>query len=209
MKFSTERPYLWLFATLAILGFIADQASKYVVFAKLDPSTPIYEVIPNYFDLRTNYTAEPFSSDSPLHFLRTISSDRVPHVNQGALFGLGAGWNTLFTIISLAAAVFIIFWSSRPNVARDRFLCIALGLILAGTLGNLYDRLVFGGVRDFLHCYYETHIWPDFNVADCCLVVGALSLLTHSFFVKDPSAEPAKTESAPATMQTTSPSNGM
>ena len=87
-----------------------------------------------------------------------------------------------------------------------------MGLILAGTLGNLYDRIVFGGVRDFLHCYYDAHIWPDFNIADSSLVCGAAMLLAHSFFASEPVTQPAKAElvgvEAPAPMQTTSSANG-
>ena len=59
-------------------------------------------------------------------------------------------------------------------------MCAALGLILAGTLGNLYDRVVFNGVRDFLHWNYLFD-WPVFNVADCCLVCGACLLLLQAF----------------------------
>jgi len=54
-----------------------------------------------------------------------------------------------------------------------------LGLILAGTLGNLYDRVVFNGVRDFL--YFHLIEWPVFNIADCCLVCGAFLLLAQAF----------------------------
>jgi lipoprotein signal peptidase len=52
-------------------------------------------------------------------------------------------------------------------------------LILAGTLGNLFDRVVFGGVRDFLYFYWFE--WPVFNVADCFLVCGAGLLLLQAF----------------------------
>jgi signal peptidase II len=217
MKFSTERPYLWLFAVLAIVGLCADQASKYVVFAKLYPGEQEWEmkatVIPGLFELHTGYTKIDDPGNEPLSFLRTVSGERLPHVNRGALFGIGndgEGRNNVFAVISLLAACFIIFWVARPPVARDRWLCVALGLILAGTLGNLYDRVVFSGVRDFLHCYYETigadgkvtpHIWPDFNIADCCLVCGAGVLLLHSFFVKDPAAAPAQTAPLTATAE--------
>ena len=64
----------------------------------------------------------------------------------------------------------------------------ALGLILAGTVGNLYDRLVFNGVRDFLHFYYVE--WPVFNFADCCLVVGAGLLLVQAMFAPPHRGEP-------------------
>ena len=46
----------------------------------------------------------------------------------------------------------------------------ALGLILGGTLGNLYDRVVYDGVRDFIDWHYHDLEWPVFNIADCCLV---------------------------------------
>lgn len=59
-------------------------------------------------------------------------------------------------------------------------LCIALGLITAGAIGNFYDRIVFGGVRDFLHFYWFE--FPVFNVADCGLVVGAGLLFIQAMF---------------------------
>jgi lipoprotein signal peptidase len=105
-------------------------------------------------------------------------------VNQGALFGLGKDFaylaNGVFAAVSVAAALAIVVWSRRPATGRDPCLCIALGLILAGTLGNLYDRIVFGGVRDFMHFYWID--WPVFNFADCCLVCGAGLLLAQAFF---------------------------
>src|SRR5262249_6078312 len=87
------------------------------------------------------------------------------------------------------AAVAMVYWGSRPTTARDPALCLALGLILAGTLGNLYDRLIFSGVRDFLHFYWFR--FPVFNVADCCLVVGAFLLLTQAFFHRPASSTEA------------------
>ncbi len=75
-------------------------------------------------------------------------------------------------------------------------MCIALGLILAGTLGNLYDRVVFGGVRNFLYWFYLVD-WPVFNFADCCLVCGAGLLLLQAFLTE---ASPA-TQEAPAVVE--------
>jgi lipoprotein signal peptidase len=226
MTCCSQRPYLWLFGILALVGLAADQASKYVVFARLYPGDTeresVQHVIPDLFALRTIYSHESDSASGILHTLRTISGERLPEVNRGALFGIGnqTDMNTFFAIVSVLAACFIVFWTSRPSVATDRFLCVALGLILGGTLGNLYDRVVFGGVRDFLHCYYEGHIWPDFNVADCCLVCGAGVLLVHSFFARDPASAPAHPEpvaaaapahpeaiTAQAPLQTTSPTS--
>jgi lipoprotein signal peptidase len=72
---------------------------------------------------------------------------------------------------------------------------VALGLILGGTVGNLYDRIVFGGVRDFLYFYWFD--FPVFNVADSCLVVGASLLLLQALFGKQ-KTEPAATPAEPA-----------
>src|SRR5262249_33652332 len=88
--------------------------------------------------------------------------------------------NTIFALVSVVAVVAIAFWSTRRSTARDWALCAALGLILGGTLGNLYDRLIFFGVRDFLYFYWIE--WPVFNIADCCLVCGAFLLLGQAFW---------------------------
>ena len=115
-----------------------------------------------------------------LHFLLTGDGELKPHVNHGALFGLFRDQKTYanmgFALISLLAAVGIIAWSCHGGTSRDAWLMASLGLILAGTLGNLYDRVLFNGVRDFLHWHYGFD-WPVFNVADCCLVAGAGMLL--------------------------------
>jgi signal peptidase II len=243
MNDGTKR-YLWLVAVLAIAGFAADQASKYIIFASMRPERYPLEstsqVIDGYFKLRVGYTHVKDDGEGNLSFLRTVSSDHLPHVNKGALFGIGnptheeeeagllrsvlkpledsdGGLNTFFTIISGLAAVFIVLWARRPAIAHDRFVCLALGLILAGTLGNLYDRVIFSGVRDFLYFYYVgsdslLHSWPDFNIADCCLVCGAFTLLAHSFLVKEKKDEPAKVDAAAtqtaAPMQATTPAAG-
>jgi len=96
----------------------------------------------------------------------------------------------------MLAAAGILVWVSRKSTAQDRWLCAALGLIFGGTIGNLYDRLVFNGVRDFLY-FYKVE-WPVFNVADCCLVVGAIMLMLHAFFSREPKVEtPAAVVPAP------------
>ena len=186
----------WLIA-IALVGAMADQASKYVVFGWLHnhptrydriSGTGSYEIIPHAFRLHVQY-----NGDRPTNWLQTwSSSDELPRVNQGALFGLGnqhaVAANYFFALVSVVAGVAIIGFSFRPGTARDRWLCLSLGLILAGTLGNLYDRIVFQGVRDFLYYYYLVD-WPVFNVADCCLVCGAFVLLGQAFLT-NPAGKP-------------------
>ena len=59
---------------------------------------------------------------------------------------------------------------------------VALGLIQGGVLGNLLDRLRYGGVRDFLDFYIVGYHYPTFNVADALLVIGALMLILQALF---------------------------
>ncbi len=204
-----ERSYRRLFWGLALAGAALDQVTKYGVFRRLynGGQGDQHEVVPGVFEILTQFGVAREEGGGALGFLRTFAGgDVLPKVNHGALFGFlnqhqGLA-NTLFAVVSVAAAVAIAFWSSRPAAARDRSLSAALGLILAGTLGNLYDRLVFNGVRDFLHLhYYNAFDWPVFNVADCCLVCGAFLLLTQAFFGKAVSdGAPSATASAPAEM---------
>ncbi|MCS7047247.1 MAG: signal peptidase II [Gemmataceae bacterium] len=203
---AADRRYRWLFWTLALTGLAADQGTKYGVFAWLyteqitgyASGQPIcdapFVVIPDYFNLCARYTTRPWEGSGLLHFLRTISGPNVPIVNHGALFGIGGETpfgNALFTVVSLGAAAAITIYIIRPGGGRDRYLCSALGLILAGTLGNLYDRVIFGGVRDFLHFFNLSFLpfgldnFPVFNVADCCLVCGA-GLLVLEALVRKP-----------------------
>ena len=112
-------------------------------------------------------------------------------LNQGALWGMGQGKVTLFASLSVLAVGGILFWVIYGGAARDRWLNATLGLIVGGILGNLYDRLgLWGGVnadgspiyavRDWILFRYGEWVWPNFNLADCWLVVGALLLAWHS-----------------------------
>lgn len=194
MNTHAEKSYSRLFWSLAILGLVVDQASKYGVFAELDRGQPTNRVsiVSGVFELRTHYSTERETGEGLLAYLRSLNSETLPVVNIGALFGWGTNWgwdaNVLFALVSVTAAVAIILWSMRRSSRSDFFLSLSLGLILAGTLGNFYDRLVFGGVRDFLHWYYVVD-WPDFNFADCCLVCGAGALLVQSFMVEPHAVE--------------------
>ncbi|MEX0611053.1 MAG: signal peptidase II [Pirellulales bacterium] len=117
--------------------------------------------------------------------------------NEGALFGIGQGRVWLFVALSIAAAVAIPAWLFWFRAARDAWLTFALGCIMAGVLGNLYDRLGMHGelwpashpragepiyaVRDWiLWQANDDWRWPNFNIADSLLVVGAALLLLHA-----------------------------
>lgn len=115
----------------------------------------------------------------------------MTHFNHGALFGMGQGLSWLFALLSVFAAGAVLYWLFLSGGARSWWLTIALSLLMAGALGNLYDRLGLHGlrnhftgeieyaVRDFL--YFELIDWPIFNFADTYLVTGAIMLLIQSF----------------------------
>lgn len=202
-----ERTYRWLLITLALGGFLADQASKYGVFRWLyndgnfaEPAGNSREVVPGWFRLIAQFDKNTPLCDCGFDGLQTWSAPIMPRVNHGALFGMGGGQkgtaNLFFAGVSFTAAVAILIWGLRRNTAREKWLIVALGLILGGTVGNLYDRLVFGGVRDFLY-FYKIE-WPVFNVADCCLVVGAGLLLVQALFAPMPEEKPVTDDDEPA-----------
>ena len=165
-----------LFWCLALLGLAADQASKYGVFSWLHGVDGHSHALFQTEQGKGFHLVAQFDHNS--------TGQEVPHVNHGALFGFLREYqthaNAAFAIISLLAALAIVVWSTLGGTARDAWLCAALGLILAGTLGNFYDRVMFNGVRDFLHWDYLFD-WPVFNIADCCLVCGAGLLLIQAF----------------------------
>ena len=117
----------------------------------------------------------------------------IPHVlslrltvNTGAVFGIGKGAKWIFIVVSVVAVVVIvrIFGCSGADA---RIFHVALALILAGALGNLYDRFMYSAVRDMLHLFPGTNLWPWlFNLADAALMVGVGLVLVISLFGKQP-----------------------
>lgn len=153
---------LWVLAAVVL---VADLASKYFMFANLQLHESV-TIVENLLNFTHN------------------------QLNKGALFGWGGEHGELanyaFAAFSAVAIVFIAAWSRRKEVASDRLLMTALGLIMGGAAGNLYDRLVFGGVRDFIHVrrHFDSLNWrfdfAVFNLADSALVVGACLLFLHT-----------------------------
>jgi signal peptidase II len=149
---------LFLFWSIAIGGAAFDLATKAAVFARIgQPPAPPFHVIDGVLELRTSF-------------------------NPGALWGLGRGWphsSLIFALLSVVAALAICYWLFVRGAAASRRLTAALALIMAGALGNCYDRLVLGQVRDFVHFHVDSigFDFPIFNFADNMLVLGALALM--------------------------------
>jgi len=162
-----------VFLTLAFLGGVADLWTKAAVFAWRGlPGGEPYWIFEGVFGIETA-------------------------VNIGAVFGLGAGQGLLFAALSILAGMGILVWLFWFDAARSWWLTFALGLVTGGIIGNLYDRLGLwwqegypqewsSGVRDWILFRLQGvpffDPWPNFNIADSLLVVGAMMLLWQSFF---------------------------
>ncbi len=138
--------------------------------------------------------------------------------NTGAVFGLGAGQRWIFVAVSLLATG-VIGYLFLFSPARAWGHHAALALILAGALGNLHDRVIFGAVRDMLHMLPGVHLpwglhWPGreglagptevwpwvFNLADVSLLAGVAGVLWYSWRQPPPEASaPLKSSETSAT----------
>jgi signal peptidase II len=129
--------------------------------------------------------------------------------NQGAVFGLGQGQVKFFVAVSVFA-IFLLTWLFATS-GRKWFPQVVLGMLLAGVLGNMYDRISVGYVRDMIHMmpgklnplrgWFPSwhYIFPwIFNVADVMLCVGVgLTLVLGLFHKKDEQSSPSEQDEAP------------
>ena len=100
--------------------------------------------------------------------------------NKGASFSMFWGSRTTLTIIGLAA-VLVMLWMMRKSRPDQKYMHWGLGLVVAGAIGNLLDRIYFGVVTDFVLWYYKSTFWPVFNWADVVLVAGVILLFMDSW----------------------------
>src|SRR5262245_27902503 len=148
------------FFTLAIGGAALDLFTKWLAFDKVGPPGNKVALWPGVLSFTTSY-------------------------NKGALWGLARtipNANVAFATLSVIAAAAILYWLFWRGAAKDRLLTVALGLIMAGTIGNCYDRIVWGQVREFI--YFELINWPIFNLADAMLVCRAGVLMLQALFTE-------------------------
>ena len=150
---------------LSLPLYALDQLTKHWVLRSISPYDARI-VVPDFFNL-------------------------VNVTNDGAAFGSFKGNNTFFIVISLIALVVVTVLLVRPR-RGDRWRDISLALLLAGILGNLTDRLLYGHVIDFL--LFNLHIrfadpWPAFNVADSCISIAVVLFIIQSFHKEKASVE--------------------
>lgn len=153
--FKAKSGLVWLWLTLVML--IADQVTKIMISTQMK----LYESI------------------------ELIPVFKITYVhNYGAAFSFltdAGGWQRwFFSIIAITISGLLIWWLKKLP-ASNKLLGSAYALVLAGALGNLYDRLAYGYVVDFLHVFYKTWNFPVFNIADSAICVGAGLLLIDAF----------------------------
>lgn len=113
--------------------------------------------------------------------------------NEGVSFGV---FNTgeshalmplILSGFSLALSFIFMLWMFS---AKDRTTVLALILIIGGAIGNVYDRLRFGAVIDFLDFHIGSIHWPAFNLADSFIVLGVMALIASSLFFEKNASSP-------------------
>ena len=93
--------------------------------------------------------------------------------NTGSAFGLFKGFNLFFVLFSIAVIIGIFYYLRRNINEKEKFLQLAIGLLLGGTIGNMIDRIIYGAVTDFI----DFRIWPVFNAADSAVTVSVIILI--------------------------------
>jgi signal peptidase II len=159
------RRHAALFGAIALAGAGLDLLTKALAFSLSLHRELI--VIPRWFGLETAY-------------------------NPGVVWSIGQNARVLWLVVSILAMPLIgwIFVRSR----RTWTTTICLGMIEAGTIGNCWDRIFHPGVRDFIKFYYVRAndlpaVWPLFNLADSCIVVGVILLSIEMTFFEEKKAE--------------------
>ncbi|MEO8744842.1 MAG: signal peptidase II [Candidatus Dormiibacterota bacterium] len=143
-----------LFALIAIAVFIVDRITKGLVAAQVPYGTEV----------------------AAIGHLVAITNVR----NSGAAFGFAPAGALVFLVASVVVSIGLVVYVVRDpsNLWNDA----VLGLVLGGTLGNGFDRIVYGTVTDFIN----VHFWPVFNVADSAISTGVVLLIAGYLLRKDP-----------------------
>lgn len=151
--------FLYLMVSAGVI--LCDRLTKILVVQHIELNFGSVQVIPHFFS--------------------------ITHVeNTGAAFSLFAEWSPRVRVPLLVGfsslAMIVVCYLLWSSARRFTWTGLALALILGGATGNLYDRILYGRVTDFLHIYVGTYMWPDFNLADSAIVCGAALLFIDLVF---------------------------
>ncbi len=123
------------------------------------------------------------------NFIEITSFFNLVHVwNRGVSFGLFSSFeysHILFScIVALILLIMLLWMYKNPKP----YLNYALAFIIGGAIGNLFDRIKYGAVADFLDFHLASYHWPAFNIADSFVFIGVVMLLLEDFFTKKQSS---------------------
>jgi len=184
-------------ATATLLSLTADLVSKSLAFRYVAGSA---QTIARSDVLTTTDLRTLIDEHEPVTIIPGLL-DFTLVLNPGAVFGMGAGRRMVFVAFTIAALLFGLWMFGSWTRPRDRMAHIAIALLLSGGLGNLYDRLAFACVRDFIHPLPGVkmpfglrnpldggrEIWPYVsNVADLWLLIGIAMLMVFLWRSGDP-----------------------
>lgn len=199
-----QRPGFWvavvLYVAIAGSGLAADLITKARVFAAFWP----------YYQ-----HPDDWSTSVQPHWVIDEVLGVQTSTNPGALFGMMAGYQSVFVVMSFLALSAVIAWLFAFGAWKDRLLLLCLSMITGGILGNLYDRMGWWHealtpekfqyqVRDWIHFRLQGvpffDPWPNFNIADSLLVVGVILMLVQNLFFAAPPVDSVSSETgfAPA-----------
>jgi len=132
-------------------------------------------------DRATKYAVEQLSSPGYRRTLIPYFADLVHSVNAGIAFGLfsesGFKWVSFLLVSTSTLIILLLVWlllAGRAGRAQSQ---AGIALIAGGAAGNLLDRLLYGGVTDFLELYAGNFRWPAFNIADAAITIGAVLII--------------------------------
>ncbi len=144
-----------LFFIIPAIGFLLDYITKISVIYNICVVSRTIEVLP-FFNL-------------------------VCVLNTGVSFGFLAGISNGKIILLTITIVILLFIFLLMHREKSVFVKYCYSVIISGALGNIYDRLIHGGVIDFLDFYYTNHHYPAFNVADSLIFIGICGIFWHQF----------------------------
>ena len=139
---------------ITIITFLIDRISKILVMNKLT----LYKesvIIKNFLNIR---------------YVK----------NDGAAWSILSGNRIVLIIVSLIVLVLMIMSIKKAKEIK-RLDAISYGILFGGIFGNLFDRIVYGYVIDFIDVYIFNYDFPVFNIADSFIVIGVIILLIMSF----------------------------
>jgi signal peptidase II len=199
-----------------VLSIVIDLGSKELAFARVAAQPVVVhrkDVLRISNDLGPRLISQPEAGIVPDHKPVVVISKLLNFqlvLNPGAVFGFGPGQRGFFIGFTILALIFGLAMFAKWTSPTDHFAHAAIGLLIGGGLGNLYDRLVLGCVRDFIHplpgllwpggmkLMGSPEVWPYVsNLADLFLLIGIVMLLAH-LWKRDRETERAATAAAAA-----------